>query len=167
MRWPVLACAVLLGACSAGSPVGKTESFQRGIFMSTSQEGLDHNVVGTHFNLWSLRALYIRTQVEDLPHTTILELRFINPIGEVILEEHSAFSPDPTVTTVDDPLLGMQANVFTAKKIRGGYSLDRWIAVAGSVLWRVPYREGDWEVQALLAGVPGMLSSPLQLMAQR
>jgi hypothetical protein len=135
--------------------------------MSDSAIGLAHGVVGTQFKLWALERLFVRVQVADLPRTAMLELKFVNPIGEVILEEHTLFSADPTIKTMDDPLLGAGANVFTAQPIAGGFALDRWITVGGSVLWRAPVHGSDWLVQASVTGVPGMLTSPLQLVPER
>jgi hypothetical protein len=136
--------------------------FHPGIVMSDSAQGLTTGDVGTRFDLWTLRDLFVRVKVKELPRVAILRLKFINPAGETILEETTAYSTDPRVRSVDDPLLGRQADVFRARHIPGGYALDREIAVAGSVLWRSPAFNGDWTVQASVTGLPEPLIAPLQ-----
>jgi hypothetical protein len=156
----------LLGVCEQPLAKHPEPAFRASIIMSDSANSLSHGRVGTRFNLWTLSELFVRVKVADLPQLTFLKLKFINPAGETILEETTAFSPDPRMKKVDDALLGPQANVFRAKRIAGGYALDREIAVAGSVLWRVPPLSGDWMVEASVTGMAETLTSPLQLVTR-
>lgn len=165
----VAACTILgalLGAHEHPPAKPPGHPFRAGIVMSDSALGLTNGKVATRFNLWTLRDLFVRVKVAELPQIALLNLKFINPAGETILEETTAFSLDPAVKHVDDALLGPHANVFRARRIAGGYALDREIAVAGSVLWRSPPLDGDWTVQASVTGLPEILTSPLQLVTR-
>jgi hypothetical protein len=152
--------ALAVVACSGN---GETKSFHAGITFSDSPRSLAPRQTSQRFRISGLRSLFVRVQVADVPSLAMLEVVFTNPIGERFFEDRSLFSLDPTLLTIDDVMLGPGTRVFHTQTIPGGYALDREFPIAGTIFTRVPSVDGDWKVQATVTGVPGMLTTSLQL----
>jgi hypothetical protein len=162
------AICLAVAACADHSTNGdkaleRVRRFRTGITFSDSQRNMEAGLTSTHFQLSAMRDLYVRVEVADTPSPTMLELVFINPIGERFYENRSLFSLDPTLKVMDDPLLGPQSRVLPMKPLWGGWALDREIAIAGTIFTRVPTADGDWNVQATVTGSPGTLHANLHL----
>jgi hypothetical protein len=141
----------------------ETRPFRAGIVVSDSQRSLDSGRTRTRFQLPALRELYVRVQVAHPPPAARLELVFINPNGERFFEDRALFSRNRSVVTIDDPVLGPATRAFPIKPIPGGVALDRAIPIAGTIFTRVPMPDGEWTVQATVSGVPGVLTTTLEL----
>jgi hypothetical protein len=154
-----LALAPAVVACSGNGE----SSFHPGITFADSPRGLATGQLSQRFRISGLRSLWVRVQVADLPSLAMLEVVFTNPIGERFFEDRSLFSLDPTLHKIDDLMLGPATHVFQTQTIPGGYALDREFPIAGTIFTRVPSVDGDWKVQATVTGVPGTLTTSLQL----
>ncbi len=171
MSYKAACCALLLVACNSGQapPAGPdlaTAPLSAGISLASSQEELEAGVTTPIFNLYYLRDLWVRVRVPAIGGLAQLKLKFILPSGEVVYEDASAFSPDPTMTTAIMGPMPYPSTVFAAKPVPSGVALDRPIPVAGTVFTRNA-KAGTWTVKATVDGVPGELSTPMEVTTTR
>ncbi len=192
MKWILItiASAVLSGCAGGGGgnpggnpPVGNDQPipfglgsntvqkpeaaiWRTGVYLSSSQTGLEAGVTGLDFQFLQLKDLWIRIIVPGMS-TGLLELTFINPKGEVYYEHSFMFSTDPNMKQMNMNDAPHPIDVATAKPVQGGYALDVAIPVSGSVMTRVPtVSEGDWILEAKVPGF-GVLSQSFHVTFQQ
>jgi hypothetical protein len=174
LAWVVLAAAI--AGCSDGSglpqpaanrfTIGPPQPFRSELLLADSEQALELDLVATRFNFVYLRDLWFRAKISGMPRVSTLSVKFTTPEGDTFYQDSFPFSPDPTMTTMSSPNAGHPLTVMRAKKIAGGYALDHLIPIAGTVFERFP-KAGVWQVQASVEGVPGVLTSPLEVELSR
>jgi hypothetical protein len=171
---PVRALAfatLLLAACPKGdAPPGPPDltaaPLHGAILLGDSATALESGMGTTKFNFVRLRDLFVRVTVPALTGLAVMKLTFFTPGGEILYETSAPFSTDPAQTSAMMGPMPHPSTVFLAKPVPGGYALDREIAIAGSVFTRDP-RPGVWRVTASVEGVPGTLSTMIEVIFSR
>jgi hypothetical protein len=149
------------GLPEPGSTVESPGSFRAELLLGETEEALEHGLSATHFNFAYLRDLWFRAKVPSMPTTSIAEVRFLTPQGNLFYSDSFAFSPDPLVTTM--PTGGSHdRTVYHAKEQPGGFALDHMVPVAGSIFHRYP-NPGMWQVEVHVEGYPEALTSQLEI----
>ncbi len=147
----VLIAGVLVGlaACVDSTPAPPLP-FQPGVFLATDQASLEKGTYSKGFDFSGLRSLWVRVLVERPAPTTFVSLAFLTPSGERFFQMRSPYSTDglPTMMMpgIDHPM-----SLIEARRVVGGYALDRAIPVAGSVFAKHPVA-GTWLVVAEVEG---------------
>lgn len=160
-----------LGGCNPGAqtdaaPADMTPSLQATLQFSDSQMSMGAGMMSKSFNFSHLRDLWVRVTVPALPRTAKLQLKFINPRGEVFFEDSAYYSPDGAAGGMNMQGAPQGMTVRPAGKVGTSFTLDRVIPIGGSVFQRFP-EAGSWVVEAQLDGFAGVIMSPLEIRTQR
>ena len=143
--------------------------FSARLLLAESGDALESGNSSTHFNFGYLRDLWVRVQVKDAPRMTQLTLAFVNPEGQIFYHDSVPFSTDPDVHELAESAntnAGHPITVYTARLIDGAVLLERAIPILGTVFQRVP-PDGVWGIQAAVEGVPGTLTTSMEVVAVR
>ncbi len=167
-------CTFLMAGCRNGGTVGGEPPGQppgpapagSSILLSDSQRSLEAGLTSTSFNFYDLPALWVRVLTPQMPRSAMLRLAFMNPKGVVVYSDESMFTTDPAGGIVMHPVMGSPMSLNVIKPTIRGSALDRSVPVTGTSFTRFP-EEGDWQVQATIDGVPGMITSPMQVTISR
>jgi len=176
MRLSTLFLLVVLSGCkgmTGGSMMSTDPPSQSGpppigseIKLSNSQMGIQNGLFLTAFNFSDLDELWVRVITPQMPKLTMLHLAFVNPKGVLTYTDDSAFTVDPSGGQMMYPQMGEQITANPVISVPGGSALDRGLPVGGTAFIRYP-EEGDWQVQATLEGVPGMITANMHVVYTR
>lgn len=136
------------------------------ILLSNSRLGIENGVFLTAFNFSALDELWVRVITPQMPKTAMLHLQFVNPKGVLTYTDDAAYTTDPSGGQMMHQQLGDQIPMNPILSIPGGSALDRGLPIGGTSFVRYP-EEGDWQVQARLDGVPGMITTPMHVVYTR
>jgi hypothetical protein len=158
---------VVLAGCKSSSggnnnnPDGSTPApAGSAILISDSVADLQAGVYFTSLSVYDLRQMGVRVSTPSIPSPTVLHLQFLSPKGVPVYTDDSAWSMDPSNTSM--PMTNPPMQVSQAVANGGLTQMDRGIPVTGTTITRY-FEEGDWTVQATIDGVPGVISTPLHL----
>jgi len=128
------------------------------IQLADSEDHLTAGVMSNRFNFLNLPELWVRVIVPDAPHETVLHLSFVSPRGWTAYKVDTPFTYDPNGGQMMMP--GMQAptGMQVIKTVQGGVAMDRGLALPGTTLSHYA-EDGDWQVQATIDGMPGMITA--------
>jgi len=161
------------GGCTSQKPAeplppqGPPPVAEPSLIVADSEAGLALGVSQQRFNFSSVRDLWARVRVQQLPRMSTMTLKLTAPGGETLYEDNAPVSTDPTVQMTPMAMTGMPAPVVTAKAFPGGgWSFDRAVPVAGSVLGRHP-TPGMWQVSATSDGFSGAPSTAIEVVFER
>jgi len=154
-------CIAGLVGLAAGAPP-ETPHVKPTLEFAASEAALEQGAVSNDFDFSALRDLWIRVRVPKLSPTTEIDLAFITPGGEIFYETTRYFSRVPQAATTRVPGRDHPVTAMPARRIRGGYTLDMPVPVAGSVFTRYP-APGGWTVRARLVESGQSLSAPVAI----
>ena len=136
------------------------------IELSDSRLGIENGVLKTAFNFSALDELWVRVITPQMPKATMLHLQFVNPKGVLTYSDDAAFTTDPAGGQMMHAQMGEPLNMNPVLAVPGGSALDRGLPIGGTSFIRYP-EDGDWQVQATLEGVPGMITAPMHVVYTR
>jgi hypothetical protein len=159
VMWVVAGCKAGGGGGMDPGPPGPPPAGSA-ILISDSVANLKAGVFYTALNVYDLRQMGVRVVAPSIPSPTVLHLQFFTPRGVLMYTDTTAWSLDASNTSmpVSDPPLPVQLASSTSAAVQ----MDRGIPVTGTTITRY-FEEGDWNVQATVDGVPGVISTPLHL----
>ena len=149
------------GTAAADSPDAGEKSpamaLERGpdIRLSDSTAGLDEEN-GTEVDLRHARDLYVRLIVPTMVSPSVVRLTLRSPTGEVFLTDSAPYSADPARTSFDAPGLDHVVTALPAKHDIAGFTIDRSIPIAGTLVQRF-LSPGTWWIDASIEG--GLVTS--------
>ena len=146
------------GGVTAMPDLTQAQPLKPGLEFAASEFELDRGLATDRFDFSVQRDLWVRVKLPGMPMVTRVNLKFVNPLGELLSEVQLAFSPDPKTPPMGRGPGMTPLTVFKAKTIPGGYALDYPVPVAGTMLTRyVATSVGTWTVQAKVDGVDTMI----------
>jgi hypothetical protein len=124
-------------------------------------------VTSTHFNFGYQPELWIRVIEPQMPQQTMMHLTILHPKGWAAFTDDAAFTLDPTGGPgMMHPATGQAMRMNVVTPVPGGVALDRGIPLPGTPMIRFP-EEGDFQVQATVDGLPGMLATTMSVVFTR
>src|SRR5207302_9557162 len=103
----------------------------RSLVLAETESGLHAGLTATTFNFGAITDLWFRVQLPGMPSSTLLTVRFFDPSNHAFYTEHFAFSLDPQMTSM--PMGNETMPVLQAEPLPGGFALDHYVPIAGSV----------------------------------
>lgn len=155
-------CTETAPAPGPGRSVPAPLAFRSELILADSEAALDAGLGATRFNFTHLRDLWFRAKVSGMPRVSVATITFVSAQGELFYQDAFPFSPDPTMKQMTMSAVSHPLTVRSAKTIPGGFALDHTVPISGTVFERYP-SAGQWEVQVAIEGVPGTLSSAMEV----